>query len=137
MDGASYHKRLLNPAPTSKMRKAAIQEWLHDHGVHYEQGVTKQVLLELVKINKPPPQYEAVDIARLFGHEILYTPPYHPELQPIEKVWGAIKNRIAKNPASTMAELGVKIGAEIARIESKQWVGSFRKVQETENEYMA
>jgi hypothetical protein len=30
MDGASYHKNQVNPAPTTKTLKANIQEWLED-----------------------------------------------------------------------------------------------------------
>jgi hypothetical protein len=28
LDGAKYHKRVLNPQPVARWRKAAIQEWL-------------------------------------------------------------------------------------------------------------
>jgi transposase len=30
-------------------------------------------------------------------HQILYTPPYWPEFQPIEEIWGLIKNFVANN----------------------------------------
>lgn len=30
------------------------------------------------------------------GHHILLTPPYHPELQPIEKLWRNVKNFVAR-----------------------------------------
>ncbi|OQR83076.1 hypothetical protein ACHHYP_15120 [Achlya hypogyna] len=34
-----------------------------------------------------PVQYATVAIARVFGHQVLFTPPYYPELQPIEIIW--------------------------------------------------
>lgn len=32
MDGAKYHKRVLNPSPTASWDKETIQEWLEDEG---------------------------------------------------------------------------------------------------------
>ena len=32
---------------------------------------------------------------RSFGHKVLWTPPYCPELQPIELFWAARKNHVA------------------------------------------
>jgi transposase len=34
-------------------------------------------------------------LARNQGCDILRTPPYHPELQPIEQVWGMVKSKLA------------------------------------------
>ena len=49
----------------------------------------------------------AGEMARLAGHRILYTPPYHPELQPIETLWRDVKMRLARKFARgrTMAIL--------------------------------
>ncbi len=44
-------------------------------------------------------------IAKKYGHQVLRTPPYHPELQPIEKCWGIIKNEVARNSNFTMENL--------------------------------
>jgi transposase len=43
------------------------------------------------------------EIAAENGHKIIRTPPYHPELQPIETCWGVVKNEIARNGDFTMA----------------------------------
>lgn len=34
MDGASYHKQIMNPVPTSTNIKADIQKWLQDQGTN-------------------------------------------------------------------------------------------------------
>ena len=39
----------------------------------------------------PEPTYVIDEIARKHGHEVMRTPPYHPELQPIETCWGVVK----------------------------------------------
>lgn len=36
--------------------------------------------------------------------EVLYTPPYSPELNPIEEAWSAIKGRLRREKARTIPE---------------------------------
>ena len=33
---------------------------------------------------------------REHGHELLYTPPFQPEVQPIELLWGKVKKEVAR-----------------------------------------
>ncbi|GLD97500.1 hypothetical protein PINS_up006190 [Pythium insidiosum] len=73
--------------------------------------------------------------AQRYGHKVLYTPPYHPELQPINLMWGAIKNRIAQDPALTMEELDDDIGAGIKAISLRTRLHCYRKVEQVEDEY--
>ena len=40
--------------------------------------------------------YEVFDIANDFGINILYLPPYSPDLNPIEKVWANFKNKLRR-----------------------------------------
>ncbi|GMF14055.1 unnamed protein product [Phytophthora lilii] len=76
-------------------------------------------LLAAVKAHKAKPTYAVHRIANENGHTLLYTPPYHPELQPIELVWGRVKTRIARNPADNLADLSAKLDAEFGRFRSK------------------
>ena len=71
-----------------------------------------------------------------YGHVILFTPPYHPELQPIEQVWAAIKNPIAFDPARDMQELHAKIWEGIDKVDSKRWLQAYRRVQDVELAYL-
>ncbi|KAJ0403396.1 hypothetical protein ATCC90586_005340 [Pythium insidiosum] len=135
MDGASYHKRRTNPVPTGKSMKAHIIEWLIAQCIPYQTGMKKSQLLEIVHLYKPSPVYASVVIAGEHGHEILFTPPYHPDLQPIELVWGAIKNRITIRPETNMKAHGERILAEKAAIETKVWLGAYIKVQAAEVVY--
>ena len=44
------------------------------------------------------PERQITEIKKLFderGWQLIYTPPYTPEVQPIEKVWAFVKNYIA------------------------------------------
>ena len=96
----------------------------------------KKKLQQLVEENRGQTKYETVKIASEWGHEVLFTPPYHPELQPIELIWAAIKNPIAKNPCNTMVELEAKIHQGIDAITSRTWLKAFRHVQNVEEEYL-
>ena len=49
------------------------------------------------------------EMAKEQGHEVVRTPPYHPELQPIEICWGVVKNEVARNCKFTMKELEIQL----------------------------
>jgi hypothetical protein len=76
------------------------------------------------------------EIARSHGHEVIRTPLYHPELQPIETCWGVVKNHVASKCDFTMdnlikqldsgfskvtAETCSKIIAKVRKVEEKFW----------------
>eukprot|EP00644_Phytophthora_capsici_P002669 jgi/Phyca11/105545/e_gw1.11.658.1 len=90
----------------------------------------------LVRANKPKPIYRVNEIARLFGHFVYFTPPYHPELQPIELIWANIKGHIANNPASTMDELKTKINDGFASLTSSTWTKAYTHAQKYETRYI-
>ncbi|EGZ10296.1 hypothetical protein PHYSODRAFT_382865, partial [Phytophthora sojae] len=75
-------------------------------------------------------------IAAKWGYQVLFTPPYHPELQPIEQILAAIKKPIARSLCSTMAELEPKIYQGINGITPKTWVKMYRHIQNVEEEYL-
>ena len=98
--------------------------------------MVKAELLELARHHRQPNQYACVAIARSWGHKVLYTPPYHPELQPIEVVWAVVKNRIAFDPATTLPELGSKLQVSFAQVHTGTWTGAYRKAQSNEDKYL-
>lgn len=134
MDGAKYHVRKVDPQPTSSSRVAEIQEWLQRRNIDVPlrdgQRMTKLELLEYVKGLHIPPVFETYRIASEHGHSILKTPPYHCELQPIEKVWAIVKNQVAAAPNINETELSLRnrLLALFAAIEPRQlkavWKGS-------------
>jgi len=50
--------------------------------------------VEILDKLAPAPTYALDELATEQGHEIIRTPPYHPELQPIETCWAVVKNQI-------------------------------------------
>ncbi|GMF19558.1 unnamed protein product [Phytophthora fragariaefolia] len=103
MDGAKYHKRDFDAVPAKSKNKGTHVRWLLRQGVPASMLMKKKVLQQLVEEKCGPANYETVTVASKWGRKVLFTPPYHPEHQPIELIWAAIKNPITKTPCSTMA----------------------------------
>jgi hypothetical protein len=100
----------LNPAPTKSWNKPKISAWLWDREIYHEEKWTNPQLLALAHEHREQKRLAAVEIARdNGGHEVVYTPPYHPELQPIELIWGQVKARIASAPSTTMSRLKARL----------------------------
>ncbi|OQR85346.1 hypothetical protein ACHHYP_11920 [Achlya hypogyna] len=137
LDGARNRKRVLNPGPANKWLKVDIQSWLKVRGVPFHAWDLKANLLKKAKAAKEPPQYAFVKIASAYSHRVVYTPPYHPELQPIEIIWANVKNRIGANPAKNMEDLESKLKASLEVVSSNTWEGALRKVQGFEDMYIA
>jgi hypothetical protein len=120
IDGAKSHIRRKDLPPTQgNMTK--MRDFLQRHGVpateweHMKQvkeggrkappGGWKKPLQAVIKKHGHKSLYETVKIAVRHGARVRYTPPYTPELQPIERCWGNAKDPIGRRPARTMTEL--------------------------------
>ena len=102
MDNATYHTVLVNSTPTSNSSKEELRTWLSENDHTWTEDMLKAELFALCKQFVPPPECKIDKIAESQGHTILRTPPYHPELQPIETCWAIVKNYMADNCDFTM-----------------------------------
>ena len=136
MDNASYHNHLADSsAPTSACSKAHILSWLHTNGVPCESDCLKVELIEILQKIAPTPTYSIDEIASSHGHEVLRTPPYHPELQPIETCWGVLKNHVARNCNFTMENLYHQLDNAFAKVTDATCRRIIKKVREKENQF--
>ncbi len=136
MDNASYHNRLAESSPpTSLSSKNKIIKWLEKNKISFESDALKVELIELLKINNPQPIFEIDEIAKKYGHQIFRTPPYHPELQPIEICWGVVKNHIAKNCDFSMINLIKQLDLGFGKVTKKTCQKIIKKVRTIENEF--
>ena len=128
MDNASYH---CVPAPgsinvQSITKKSDITNILDRYGVPYREGRApngdsleqlKSILTEWLKVNAATHNImvgitRVQQLCKVWGHfKPLMTPPYHPELQPIEKLWRDVKMYVAREFAGTrtMPELRLHV----------------------------
>jgi transposase len=113
MDNAPYHTELAEDAfPTPKTRKAQLRQWLRTHHPQiYQPDMLKPELYEWCKQRCPPPLLRLDLLAEAAGHTILRTPPYHPELQPIETAWAIVKDYCAARCDYTLAGLKTHLEA--------------------------
>lgn len=84
MDNASYHKKMVNKAPTKCSRKNEIIKWLKDNSIPHDPAHTKPEVLERVKNNLHKQIYATELIANKDGHQVVRLPLYHCQLNPIE-----------------------------------------------------
>jgi transposase len=96
MDNAAYHN-VLSPvsAPTPSCKKEKIRSWLEKNNFPVKEDCLKAELVDILTRVGPQPTYVLDEMANSQGHEVLRTPPYHPELQPIETCWGIVKNEMS------------------------------------------
>ena len=69
------------------------------------------------------------------GISILRTPPYHPELQPIETCWAVVKNHMGDNCDFTMTGLRDRLPEAFAKVTPYTCGEIIDKVVEQENKY--
>lgn len=108
MDNASYHKTYASHVPKpQKMKKAECIQFLAGHGVQLTGSEGAVAAKSMVRSYiKNCIKYEATELAEAQGHRVLFTPPHHSDLQPIELVWAHIKGNIGrKYDANTRLEL--------------------------------
>jgi transposase len=91
MDNASFHRK--QDTTIKSLGVAALRDRLRKHGIAFEEKALRDDLVALVKERCDiRPRVER--IARRAGQRVLWLPPYHPDLNPIERMWGVAKNSV-------------------------------------------
>ncbi|KAF9995905.1 hypothetical protein BGZ79_010372 [Entomortierella chlamydospora] len=117
LDGASYHFHKKHQRPDPKKSKVAdLREWLTSNGYDLPPAARGEgfqpngkELMSRIKTILSELDYSIYSIAAEHGgHRICKTPPYHYELQPIEKIWAVVKNAVAAQATGNMKALQLK-----------------------------
>lgn len=133
MDGAKYHMRQEDPPPTKGWKRDDIMAWVGKHNIILPPPLKKEhtvdEVLKHIRSLEWPRVRSSYRIAKRYGHRIMKTPPYHCEVQPIERVWALAKNPIALDPIikETAVQLRDRLLIQFARITSKQLISVWRK----------
>lgn len=134
MDNASYHNVLSeSSAPTPACSKDKIRAWLEANKIPCRDDCLKVELVEILRKIAPEPTYEIDVIAQRHGHRVLRTPPYHPELQPIEKCWGVVKNEVARHCDFTMDNLKLQLESAFDKVTARTCRKIIDKIRSVEN----
>ena len=97
----------------------------------------KPELVEILAKIAPEPIFAVDEIATAHGHKVLRTPPYHPELQPIEICWGVAKNHVARNCDFTMNNLTQQLENGFSKVSAETCTKIITKVRKVEDEFWA
>lgn len=123
IDNASYHNVAVVKDPTSATRKKDMVNWLRDRNIAYDASSTKPELYNLIKQYKGKcVQYVLDTELRKHGHCVLRLPPYHPELNPIEKIWALMKNWVAaRNITFKINDIIELAEQKFSRVSPEDW----------------
>ncbi|KAF6201575.1 hypothetical protein GE061_003967 [Apolygus lucorum] len=123
MDNAKYHCVQTNKRPNSSTLKADVVSWLRRNNVQFNEQFTKAELLLLVKNSSVGQTFKVDEIIRDAGHHTLHLPPYHPDLNPIELVWGDIKGKLARESVGTpLGQKEVYLKKLFSEYSKEKWV---------------
>jgi transposase len=135
-DNAKYHNVLENNSfPTQCSKKDELRGWLERNGYPWREDMLKSELYELCKRLAPAPEFRLDRIAAKKGFTILRTPPYHPELQPIETCWAVVKNYMADNCDYTMKGLRDRLSEAFLKVTPRTCGDIIAKVSKQEDKY--
>jgi hypothetical protein len=105
--------------------------WLDKHGKRYISDMTKVELYDLIKMHKP--QYETFPVDGLLaehGHMVIRLPTYNPDLNPIRKIWGIVKNRVAaRNVKFKLRDVQQLAEENFASVTEEEWAAVCRHVK--------
>ena len=72
----------------------------------------------------------------IFVYTVFRLPPYHPDLNPIEKIWSIIKGYVgSKNVDMTLESVQTLVEEKVSGITTEVWGNTCRHVINTEKEY--
>lgn len=124
MDNAAYHRTLPLDTPSpARMKKAECIEYLERVGVPLSSDMA---VLELkarvrahIRANIEP---EVIRTAAEQGHRVLFTPPYHSDLQPIELLWARVKGNVGRKHTAqtTLDDVVASLDAEFEHLRTDE-----------------
>lgn len=136
MDNASYHNVTIESSfPKANSKKDTFRKWLDNNGIPWSNDMLKVELYKLCKLFEPQKVFKIDELAESKGHSILRTPQYHPELQPIEKCWGVLKNHMARNCDFTLEKFRNNLPEAFAQVKAETCRRLINKIITEEDNY--
>ena len=136
MDNAAYHNVLAEETfPKKSHSVKRLREWLSNNEIPWTKDMLKSELFDLCSRLATKPEFLIDNIARKHGHSIMRTPPYHPELQPIETCWAIVKNHVAQYNDFTMKKVWILLEEGFAKVTAKTCQELIKKVNKQEDAF--
>lgn len=80
------------------------------------------VIMDNLSAHKSEPTLELI---RQVGAEVLFLPPYSPDLNPIEKMWSKVKNSLRSSAARDLPNLIGAIALALDQVNTQDAIGWF------------
>ncbi|XP_072392495.1 uncharacterized protein [Diabrotica undecimpunctata] len=115
-------------------------KWLQEKSIPFQEKLTKPELYKIIQANKPrfPPVCALDYELGQHGHQVLRLPPYHPELNPIEKIWALVKGRVAPhNTTFNINDIENITRITFSEVLIEEWARICKHVQKYENTQIA
>lgn len=140
MDNAGYHKTRVSDSETfwpnrtvSTALKSQLAEFLKAKGEKNIATWTRSKLYKRAQEIITTLPREVEKIAATYGHRVVFTPPYWPEFNGIETIWGVMKNYVAKHQEGYDKKGVTKLIHEaVAHCTEKTWKSVMDKQYEYE-----
>ncbi|CAG4973860.1 unnamed protein product [Parnassius apollo] len=140
LDTASYHNARAEKLPTTASKKSEMQQWLTAKGIQFDSNMRKVEIYDIIKKHKSNfIAYKIDNYIKSKGFEVLRLPPYHPELNAFENIWGVLKNFVAlRDGEQNMNDSDTEklIHEGIDKITSEIWHNTCNSIIKKEAEYM-
>ncbi|KPI99239.1 hypothetical protein RR46_05423 [Papilio xuthus] len=136
MDSAPYHIRRPDIIPNWQWSTNDIERWFSTSGLEYYENSSKVLLLHTIKeakIEQPP--FIIDTMAMKYNIEIIRTPQFHYDLNPINVIWAEIKKIVAKRTLNIehLREIVDSVICDKSSIE--KWRTSIQYVLDLEENY--
>ena len=113
----------------SKLRKAELAAWLESYTVvqqdwesGWQQTRNRAEMKTVADENEPAPRFLVQQLAARFGVSVLISPVAHPDLNPIEMVWGTVEMALKRgNTRFTLSALKDLVAQEFDKITPAVW----------------
>ena len=114
VDNAKYHRAYPPGYPKSTDKKEFYVAFCLMEGIPITDTDTLPILKAKVAEFKKQHKMQCEVLAEQQGHKVVFTPPYHSDLQPIELFWAKLKGNIGRKYDSntTMAILKQRLDEE-------------------------
>ncbi|XP_075988802.1 uncharacterized protein LOC142984840 [Anticarsia gemmatalis] len=136
IDNSSCHNFELNNAPTSVDSKDSIKKWMVDNYIPFEEEWTKVEMILHIQKNLPKKTYALDELLSKNGHEVIRLPPYNYDLNPIERIWVIVKDKL--NKLSTDLDINNVeefVMKAINSVTVQEWKEQLNIVKTTEKKY--